>query len=117
MPDAYVIVEMQVSDAAQYQRYMEATPAVVKTHGGEFVARGGRLEVLEGQWRPPRLVVLRFPSYEQAVAFYDAEDYRIARRLREGATDYFNMVVVEGTSSGASTHPSHHKSSNQGTTQ
>jgi Protein of unknown function (DUF1330). len=42
------------------------------------------------------VAVLKFPSYEQAKAFYDDGPYREVRKLREGATEYFNMVLVEG---------------------
>jgi uncharacterized protein (DUF1330 family) len=96
MPHAYVIVEMKVSDPERYKNYMAAAPAVVKAHGGEFIVRGGALEVLEGDWKPVRMAVLRFPSLQAAKAFYDDPMYQEARALREGATDYFNMVAVEG---------------------
>jgi uncharacterized protein (DUF1330 family) len=96
MPHAYVIVEMKVSDPERYKQYMAAAPAVVKAHGGEFVVRGGALEVLEGDWKPVRMAVLRFPSLQAAKTFYDDPMYQEARALREGATEYFNMVAVEG---------------------
>jgi uncharacterized protein (DUF1330 family) len=96
MPAAYLIVEMKVTDPEQYKRYMAEAPAAVKAAGGEYLVRGGRHEVLEGDWNPARVAMLRFPSYEQAKAFYDGEMYRAARRQREGTTEYFNMVLVEG---------------------
>ena len=96
MPCAYVIVDMQITDMEQYKQYMAAAPAAVAAFGGEYLVRGGRHEVLEGQWQPARVAMLRFPSLEGAKAFYDAEMYRAARAKREGATEYFNMIVVEG---------------------
>ena len=93
---AYLIVEMHVSDPEQYKQYMAAAPAAVKAAGGEYLVRGGRHETLEGDWQPHRVAMLRFPSYEQAMAFYDGETYRQARSMRAGATDYFNMILVEG---------------------
>jgi uncharacterized protein (DUF1330 family) len=68
----------------------------VKAFGGEYLARGGRLDVLEGDWHPPRVVVLRFPSFEKAQAFYKDQSYQAVRLKREGATEYFNMVLTEG---------------------
>jgi uncharacterized protein (DUF1330 family) len=68
----------------------------VKAAGGEYLVRGGRHETLEGDWQPHRVAVLRFPSYERAKAFYDSETYRQVRSKRAGATEYFNMVLVEG---------------------
>ena len=93
---AYVIVEMKVSDPDQYKQYMAAVPATVAAHGGEYIIRGGRHESLEGDWLPARVAVLKFPSYEQAKAWYDGEQYRSVRAKRASATEYFNMIVVEG---------------------
>ena len=93
---AYLIVEMNISDPERYKGYMAAAPAAVKAAGGEYLVRGGKHETLEGDWKPHRVAMLRFPSYEQAKAFYDGEMYRQARAKRAGATEYFNMVLVEG---------------------
>ncbi len=98
MPCAYVIVDMKISDPQRYQQYMADAPAAVAAAGGEYLARGGRVEVLEGQWQPARMALLRFPSLEAARTFYDGELYRAARAKRDGATEFFNMVVVEGVS-------------------
>ncbi len=96
MPCAYIIVDMKISDAEQYKQYMAEAPAAVKAHGGEYLVRGGPHVVLEGLWQPARIALLRFPSLEAAKSFYDAELYRSARAKRAGATEFFNMVVVEG---------------------
>ena len=96
MPAGYVIVEMKISDPERYKEYMAAAPATIAAAGGEYLVRGGRHEALEGDWQPARLAVLKFPSLEQAKAWYDGERYRAARARRAGATEYFNMVVVEG---------------------
>ncbi len=96
MPAGYVIVEMKVSDPERYKEYMAAAPATIAAAGGEYLVRGGRHESLEGDWQPARLAVLRFPSLERARAWYDSESYRAVRAKRAGATEFFNMVVVEG---------------------
>ncbi len=96
MPAAYLIVESQVTDPELFKRYMAAAPAVVQAFGGEYLVRGGRSAVLEGDWTPPRMTVIRYPSFEQAQAMYDSPGYVAARALRDGATACFNMVVVEG---------------------
>lgn len=96
MPVAYIIVDMLISDKAQYQHYMAAAPAAVAAAGGEYLVRGGRFETLEGQWQPSRVAMLKFPSFEVAKTFYDDALYRAARDKRAGATEFFNMVLVEG---------------------
>jgi len=96
MPATYIIVEMKVSDPERYKEYMAAAPATIAAAGGEYLVRGGRQETLEGDWQPARVAVLKFPSYEQAKAWYEGEAYRTVRAKRAGATEYFNMIVVEG---------------------
>jgi uncharacterized protein (DUF1330 family) len=94
---AYLIVEMHITDPERYREYMAAAPAAVKAAGGEYLVRGGRQETLEGDWQPHRVAILRFPSYEQAKAFYERSEYATkVRPLRAGTTEYFNMVLVEG---------------------
>ncbi|MDH4052914.1 MAG: DUF1330 domain-containing protein [Rubrivivax sp.] len=96
MPKAYLVVESQVTDPEAFKRYMAAAPEIVRAFGGEYLVRGGRLQVLEGDWQPPRLTVLCYPSFEQAKAMYDSPAYVAVRALRQGATACFNMVLVEG---------------------
>jgi len=96
MTAAYIIVDMKVSNPEQYKDYMAAAPAAVKAFGGEYLVRGGRFEVMEGDWQPARIAMLRFPSFEQAKTFYDDQMYRQARAKRAGATEFFNMILVEG---------------------
>jgi uncharacterized protein (DUF1330 family) len=93
---AYIIVEMNITDPERYKAYMAQAPACVKAAGGEDLVRGGKQETLEGDWKPHRVAMLRFPSFEQAKAFYDDGPYTEARKLRLGTTEYFNMVLVEG---------------------
>jgi uncharacterized protein (DUF1330 family) len=96
MPVAYVIADVEVADPEQYKRYQALSPGAIAAAGGEFVVRGGRHETLEGDWRPGRVVVVRFPSVEAAKAYYDSALYVAARAERAGATKRFNMIVVEG---------------------
>ena len=96
MPAAYLIVESNITDPAAFKAYMAAVPAVVKAFGGDYLVRGGRMAVVEGDWEPPRLTVVRYPSFETAKAMYDSPGYVAARALRHGATACFNMVLVEG---------------------
>lgn len=92
---AYVIVETDIHDAEQYEQYKAASPGAVASGGGRFIARGGELAVLEGDWHPSRIVILEFPDLEAAKRWYESPEYVEARKLREGAAN-LNMVAVEG---------------------
>jgi uncharacterized protein (DUF1330 family) len=92
---AYLIVETDIHDPEQYERYKAASPAAVAAGGGRFVVRGGELAVLEGDWHPERLVVLEFESLEAAKRFYESAEYQEVKKLRDGAAN-LRMVAVEG---------------------
>jgi uncharacterized protein (DUF1330 family) len=92
---AYVIVETDITDPGAYDRYKAASPGAVAAGGGRFLVRGGDMDVLEGDWRPPRLVILEFEDLAAARRWYDSESYRQARTLREGAAR-IRMVAVQG---------------------
>ena len=93
---AYVIVETDIHDPEQYEHYKAASPASVAGGGGRFLARGGELAVLEGDWEPSRLVVLEFPDLETAKRWYESEDYQRVKSLRDGAAR-LRMVAVAGS--------------------
>ena len=92
---AYVIVETEINDAERYERYREAAPPSIAAFGGRYLARGGKLAVLEGTWDPARVVILEFPDLATAKAWYGSEEYGAARQIREGAAK-LHMVAVEG---------------------
>ena len=79
----------------QYKEYTKVTPGVIEQFGGRFIVRGGEMVTLEGSEETARIVVIEFPSLEQAKAFYDSEAYQAAKQLREGAAS-MSAIVVDG---------------------
>ena len=92
---AYLIADVQVTDAAQYDEYKKWSTAAMQAHGAEVCVRGGEIVPLEGCWTPHRIVLLKFASMAAAMAFYDSPQYGKAREARAGAA-VMRMVVVEG---------------------
>ncbi|MCW5220582.1 DUF1330 domain-containing protein [Verminephrobacter aporrectodeae] len=95
MSSGYIIASVTVTDPAQYEEYRKWSSLAMQAHGAEVCVRGGKVQVLEGDWDPGRTVVLKFPSVEAARAFYDSPEYRKARAARAGAA-VMRMVCVEG---------------------
>ena len=93
---AYMIADIDVTDAAKYEGYKALSPGAIAAYGGRFVSRGSAIETLEGSWRPQRIVIVEFPSVEAAKTFYHSPEYAKARAARAGATGHFNSIVVEG---------------------
>jgi uncharacterized protein (DUF1330 family) len=93
---AYVIVEIEITDPAGYEEYKKLAGATVEKYGGKYIARGGNTEVLEGDWKPNRIVVLQFESMQRAKDWLHSEEYREPRKMRH-RTANTKMILVEGT--------------------
>jgi uncharacterized protein (DUF1330 family) len=92
---AYVIVDIEITDPAGYEEYKKAAAPTVAAHGGSYVARGGTTEVLEGTWKPGRLVILRFENIQKAKEWLNSAEYKGPRAQRHKAART-NMIVTEG---------------------
>lgn len=92
---AYVIATVEVKDPVRYEDYKTLVPPSIAAFGGRFVARGGKTDVLEGDWNPNRLVILEFPNAERARQWYDSPEYAAAKALRQ-ATSKGSLVLIEG---------------------
>jgi uncharacterized protein (DUF1330 family) len=93
---AYIIVDVQVTNTEAYERYKAAVPATLAPYGGKFLVRGGRVETLEGEWQPQRIVVLEFESAAKAKAWWSSQQYAEPKRIRQSAS-VTKMILVEGT--------------------
>jgi uncharacterized protein (DUF1330 family) len=92
---AYIIAEVEVQDAERYEDYKPMVPPTLAEYGGRFIVRGGAAEALEGEWSPRRVVIMEFPSAEQARAWWGSEAYAPAKELRQATADS-RLILVEG---------------------
>jgi uncharacterized protein (DUF1330 family) len=92
---AYVIVEVNVTDPQLFQEYAKGVPATIAAYGGKYLVRGGMTETKEGGWSPKRVVVLEFPSMDQARKWYDSPQYKPLLAMRLKAADS-KLILVEG---------------------
>ena len=92
---AYVIATIEITDPEKFEVYRGQVPATIERHGGKYLARGGHVEVVEGEQPARRTVVLEFESLEQARGWYYSEDYAGPKSLRIAAT-VSNVMIVEG---------------------
>ena len=95
MPKGYLIGHITVTNAEAYKEYVERDTPIVEAHGGRFIVRGGRSEVPEGEVKD-RHVVVEFPSFDAAKAFYESPEYQDVLTIRQANADS-DMILVEGT--------------------
>jgi len=94
MAKAYWIARVDVSDPETYKQYVETAKPAFQRYNAQFLARGGKTEVLEGKARA-RNVVIAFDSMEDALACYNSPEYRAARKIRQSVSEG-EFVLVEG---------------------
>ena len=93
---AYVIGDVEVTDPAAFQEYRNRVGPTVEQYGGRFVVRGGRVNPKEGDWQPHHLLMLEFPSLEQAERWYNSSEYQPLITIREKAARTL-LIIAEGT--------------------
>jgi uncharacterized protein (DUF1330 family) len=92
---AYVVLNIEVTNPDRYAEYVKAAGATVEQFGGRYLVRGGKTEKLEGTLEPKRFVVLEFPSLERARAWWDSEEYRKPKALRQSAS-ICDVIMANG---------------------
>ena len=78
----YAITQIEVTNPEDYKEYLAKVTDIVTKFGGEYLVRGGEFQCFEGEWKYPRTVVIKFPSYEKALEWYNSEEYKPVRQIR-----------------------------------
>jgi uncharacterized protein (DUF1330 family) len=93
----YLIANIEVRDPAKFEEYRQQVVPLIKKFGGRYLVRGGDVRHLEGNLPFKRLVVLEFPTVEQAQHFYDSAEYQPILKLRLASTRS-DVVLAQGYS-------------------
>jgi uncharacterized protein (DUF1330 family) len=86
---------VEIHDLAKYQQYMTPIKPALAAVGARYLVRGGAHRVVEGDWRPKRLVIVEFPDPTALQSFYESATYQGLKALREQASTA-SPVTVEG---------------------
>ena len=93
---AYVIADIDVHDPDTYMEYVAQVQATLDPFGGTFVVRGGDPQTLEGAWQPERIVVIEFPTAEQARGWYESPYYVEIMPIRDRSSTG-SLILVQGS--------------------
>ena len=92
---AYAILQINITNQENYKEYLNQVTTIVKKHQGDYIVRGGKSDVVLGKWDYQRTVVVKFPSYEAAIQWYNSEDYAPIKKIREDNSEG-NCIIIEG---------------------
>ncbi len=92
---AYLIADVDISDAAVFEEYRREVPATEQRYGGRYLGRGGATKVLEGDWEPHRLVILEFPDMKSLLDWYNSPEYSRLKAIRERCAKT-RIIALEG---------------------
>lgn len=92
---AYLVLDFSVADLPGFLPYVNAIPAFIEKHGGRYLVRGVEPTVMEGEWRPDRMVILEFPARQNAEAFLNDPEAQALFDVRHRTTNS-KLVLAEG---------------------
>lgn len=92
---AYLIADVDVTDADVFKEYIREVPATELRYGGRYLGRGGTTKVLEGDWEPHRLVIIEFPDMAALMGWYDSPEYNRLKAIRERSAKT-RIIAFEG---------------------
>ena len=76
------------------KKYAEKATPAIKKYNGKILARGGKVQTIEGM-PSPRTVLIEFPSMQEALNCYQSKEYQNAMKIGKGEFDR-HIQVVEG---------------------
>jgi len=91
----FAIFNINVKKPEEYREYIKKVKPIAREFGGEYIIRGGKTTVVEGTWKYPKTVVIKFPSYEKALEWYSSEKYKPIKQIRLN-NSVSNGIIIKG---------------------
>jgi uncharacterized protein (DUF1330 family) len=92
---AYLVLDLSIDDFAGFSRYIAEIPAHIARHAGKYIVQGVPPTPVEGDWTPERMVIIEFPSRENAEEFLSDPDIQELFHIRHKTTTS-RLVLADG---------------------
>ena len=92
---AYLVLDLSVKDFGGFKKYIAEIPAFIAKHSGKYIVQGVQPTIIEGDWKPERMVIIEFPERENANAFLSDPEIKHLFKIRHDTTKS-KLVVVDG---------------------
>ena len=97
MPGYLLANVKNIHDPERFAEYSSQTPALIASHGGRYIVRGGEVDPVETSGPIGRVVVIEFPTFDAAKTYYHGDEYRRLTAIRQSASDT-DLLLVDGYS-------------------
>ena len=91
----FAIFNIDVKKPEEYKEYVEKVKPIAEKFGGDYIIRGGETKIVEGKWNYPRTVVIKFPTFEKALDWYNSEEYKPIKQIRLD-NSVSNGIIIKG---------------------
>ena len=91
----YIIAQVNIKNNEPYKEYLKKVTQSAEKYNGKYIVRGGKYKVMLGNWNYERVVVIKFPTYEIAMNWYNSEEYAPIKKIREENSEG-NLIIIEG---------------------
>jgi len=92
------MANIHIRDEAGYQKYLDMAEEVFSMYRGTYLAVDKDPQLLEGEWKPGRAVLIRFDSREDFEAWYRSDDYQEILQYRL-ASSISDAILIRGNDS------------------
>ena len=92
---AYLVLDISVQDMPAFSEYIQKIPRLIARHSGKYIVQGVEPKILEGEWKPERVVIIEFPSRTNAESFYNDSEAKALFEIRYKST-HSNLMLIDG---------------------
>ena len=93
---AYLVLDFSIRDLEGFRPYIANVPAYIDKHGGKYIVRGAEPKTIEGDWSPERMVIIEFPTRQNAEQFLNDPEFQELAKIRHRTT-ISKLVLVDGS--------------------
>lgn len=94
---AYWVARSKINNAENYKKYTVLVGDILEKYGGKPLSRGGKFQLMEGPDYFERFVIVEFPTFEDAVACFESDDYQNAAVHRRDGSGEVETVILDST--------------------
>ncbi|MCK4990307.1 MAG: DUF1330 domain-containing protein [Bacteroidales bacterium] len=92
----YFVANILICNDQEYQFYLDRVEEIFARYKGRYLAVDNSPEVLEGEWKYSRAVLIRFDKQADFDAWYRSDEYKEILKYRLAASEC-DTILMQGS--------------------